>query len=247
MIKPLYDPKDGPMRVIGFMSGSGSNIRKLIEHQKVLGDNVYRIVALFSDTPDSNVQKFHQEFHIPVAIHNIARFYEQKGAPRSDLSLRAAFDQEALDMLQGFNAQTAAYGGYMSILSPVLVNAFLGVNVHPADLSIRKPNGKPVYTGGKAVKKAIDAGERALRATTHLMASEVDCGEILMVSPPVDVNPNESYDQNQSRLKEGGDWKIFPKTLEYLAQGRFGRDDEHGRLHFDGKLIPAGIRLEDLT
>jgi folate-dependent phosphoribosylglycinamide formyltransferase PurN len=245
MMTPLYDPKNGPMRVVGFMSGSGSNIRKLIEHQKALGDKVYQIVALFSDNPDSNALAFSQEFKIPVAIQSIDKFYARRGKPRNDLSLRPEFDQGTLDMLRGFDAPVAAYGGYMSILSPVLVNAFLGVNVHPADLSYRKPNGKPLYTGGKAVKKAIDAGEHVLRATTHLMASEVDCGEILMISPSVDVNPEESYDQNQSRLKEGGDWKIFPKTLEYIATGRFGRDD--GKLCFDGMLIPSGIRLEDIT
>jgi hypothetical protein len=52
----------------------------------------------------------------------------------------------------------------------------------------------------------------------------------------------KSIDEHQSKLKEAGDWKIFPLTLQYIAEGRYARD-EKGDLYFDGKQIPSGIRL----
>lgn len=50
-------------------------------------------------------------------------------------------------------------------------------------------------------------------------------------------------DQHQNRLKEIGDWVIFPRTLEYLADGRYSQD-EQCNLYFDDKPIPQGLSLE---
>ena len=50
-------------------------------------------------------------------------------------------------------------------------------------------------------------------------------------------------DANQDRLKEAGDWVVFPMTLQYVAEGRFAAD-ESGAVYFDGEPVPAGLRLE---
>lgn len=245
-LQPLYNPAKGVMRVIGFMSGSGSNIRRLLEHQRELGEKVYNIVALFSDRTGSNAPQIGKEFDVPVVVRDIDAFYAKRGKLRKDLSLRPEFDIEAYRLLRPLEASVAAFGGYMSILSHVFVHAYLGVNVHPADLSVLKQNGTPKYTGDRAVAKAINAGETHLRSSTHIMANKVDCGPILMRSTQMEVNLLESAQQNQDRLKVHGDLVIFPRTLEYLAQGRFTRDTETKIIHFDGKPIPFGVKLEDI-
>lgn len=82
----------------------------------------------------------------------------------------------------------------------------------------------------------------------------MDYGRILMISTPLPVNLPEGFDpgnkeqvkavsdEHQNRLKEMGDWVIFPRTLEFLADGRYSQDDQR-RLYFDGKEIPQGVRL----
>lgn len=55
--------------------------------------------------------------------------------------------------------------------------------------------------------------------------------------------PLNKEDKHQNRLKEIGDWVIFPRTLEFLADGRYSQDDQR-KLYFDGKEIPQGVRLE---
>lgn len=246
----LYDPKKSKiMRVAGFMSGTGTNPVKIIEHGKRLeaekGRSPYEVVVIFSEKPPSprnRIEYIGQNFRIPIVTRNMTEFYERKDKPINDLSIRPEFDTGTVEALKQFNASVAAYAGYMKIATDPLIKAFLGVNVHPADLSIMEGD-KRKYTGDHAVRDAIKAGETEIRATTHLIEPEVDYGRILMISPPVLVNPDSSFDENQDRLKEKGDWVIFPQTLEWLADGRYSQD-EKGNLHFDSEPIPNGVRLE---
>jgi phosphoribosylglycinamide formyltransferase 1 len=257
-IRPIHDPQEGPLRVIGLMSGSGSNLRRILEHQHKLqadtGASPFELVALFSDCFDSQAPAIGKDFDLPVVIRDINGFYRKRGAPKRDLSVRAAFDRETVEMLAPFGAKVAAYGGYMSVATAPLMEAFLGVNVHPADLSATV-DGNRRWTGDHAVRDAIVAGEKTIASTTHIIEPEVDGGRILMISSPLEVEipagadlseKNTALtveDQNQERLKEAGDWVIFPKTLEYIATGRYGVGDS-GLLHFDGEGIPEGLRLE---
>lgn len=249
-MEPLYDPTRGRMRVAGLMSGSGSNLRKIIEHSE---NAPYKVVVIFSDNPASNAQKIGKEYGIPVVVRDISAFYRAVGKPRKDLAARAEFDSGTVGELMSFGVDVAAYAGYMSIATPSLVNAFLGINVHPADLSIVDGDRRK-YTGDHAVRDAIISGERELRASTHIIEPTVDYGRILMISTPIQVSLPELFDAgdkkmvelvadlHQKKLKEVGDWVIFPKTLEYIASGRYSRDGS-GKLFFDGGELVSGLRL----
>ena len=37
---PLYDPHNGVMRIAGFMSGSGTNLRRILEYERELEQEV---------------------------------------------------------------------------------------------------------------------------------------------------------------------------------------------------------------
>jgi folate-dependent phosphoribosylglycinamide formyltransferase PurN len=258
MLRPFHDPATGPLRVIALLSGSGSNLRRILEHRARLaadrGRATFDVVGLFSDAWDSRAAEIGREHDLPVLIRDIGAWYSRRGLPRKDLDARREYDAETVRLLAPFEARAAAYAGYMSVATRPLVEAFLGINVHPADLSI-ETGGRRRFVGAHAVRDAIRAGETALRSTTHLVEAEVDGGRLLAVSPPTAVTIPAGADppdretlrrisaEHQERLKEGGDWVVFPRTLEWLADGRFAQD-ESGRLHFDGRPVPAGVRME---
>lgn len=254
MTKPLYDPANGLMMVVGLMSGSGTNLRKIIEYERVAGklDHKlpYHVAVIFSDNSESNAVSIGKDYNLPVVIRDKKMFYAAEGKPLKDLKVRAEFDAENVKILNSFGATVAAYAGYMSIATKPLIDAFLGINVHPADLSVLNAEGKRKYTGDHAVMDAIIAGEKYIRSTTHIIEEKVDGGRILMISEPVAVeqtnpdaqNMKEFADKHQNELKEKGDWMIFPKTLEYIAKGRYSKDF-NGNLYFDGKPIPYGLKL----
>ena len=260
---PIFDPEQQgrPMRVAAFMSGSGTNIMRLLEYEKTLkaqdGRSPFEIIFIFSDRSDGGCagERIALENGLPYFSYDIRAYHAGKTIKRTvanaeGLAARRGYDRLAGTLAEAFQIDIIALGGYMSYTT-------LGrcVNVHPADLSLLDEGGNRKYVGDQAVHDAIAAGERELRASTLWTDEGVDTGPLLMVSDPVPVvlpEPLEDLLENRSRfdrvadhhqeqLKEAGDWKIFPRTIELIARGRFAFDPK-GKVCLDGSPVPVGYR-----
>ncbi len=251
------------MRVACFVSGSGTNARRIIE-RSLEEISRYEVSLIFTDVRDDRLRlsgdkrckakDIADEYGISYACEDIRDYYKEKGVKRTDLSLRPEFDRLVVEKLAPYGVDIIALAGYMSITTWPLLEAYEGrmVNVHPADLSIMEGNERK-FVGIHVVRDAILAGERELRASTHVVREKVDHGEILVVSEPVPVGLPEELVQDkkllraivgehQERLKEQGDWVIFPLTIQMIAEGRFSLDGE-GNVYVDGAPAPRGYRL----
>ena len=262
-IMPIFDHEKAgrPMRVAAFMSGSGTNIMKLIEREKELktkeGTSPFEVVFIFSDRSDGACagEKIALDNGIPYFSHDIRMFHRVRSLKRSvntpeGMAARTEYDRIARGLVDAFGIDVIALGGYMSYIT---LNRC--VNVHPADLSICLRDGRRKYVGDNAVRDAILAGETMLRASTLWTDKGVDTGPVLMVSEPLSVDlpePLESLtkdkekfleivDDHQARLKAVGDWKIFPLSIEMIARGRFALD-EANNVYVDGEPAPEGYR-----
>ncbi len=130
-----------------------------------------------------------------------------------------------------------------------------GVNDHPADLSLVDGAGRRRFTGDHAVRDAILAGERELRASTLWIDQGEDSGPLLLVSDPLPVElpapparlagrpprPWPGWPPGTSAAQEAGDWVIFPLTVRLIAAGRLGLT-AGGVVTLDGVPRPAGVR-----
>lgn len=258
-LKPLFDPQAAgrPLRVAAFMSGSGTNIRRLLERKSPH----YEIAFIFSDVAHEKCQgqNISREYGLPYFAYDTRRFHELKGIKRTvatpeGLAARREYDQVAAKILAAFAVDIIALGGYMSFLT-----LSGGVNVHPADLSLTDDSGNRRYVGDDAVYDAIMAGEKELRSSTLWIDQGVDSGPLLMVSealavdlpaPLIELKDDAERlrtlaDEHQERLKERGDWVVFPLTVELIGQGRLALD-EKGVAHLDGKPYPQGVRPSDI-
>jgi folate-dependent phosphoribosylglycinamide formyltransferase PurN len=253
------------MRIALFISGSGTNGVKIIE--KSLKSNInFEVVLIFSDVKDTRRKKngvkmcrakdISLKYNIPYEFVDIRDFYAERGLKRTDLSIRPDFDALVLEKLKDYELDLIANAGYMSIMTPVFLDKYSGkiVNVHPADLSIMDDK-KRKYVGIHVVEDAILAGEREIRSSTHIVREEVDHGEILIISEPVQLESELSIKSlqedrkllkktvsvYQNRLKEKGDWVIFPLTIKMISEGRFALGSDG--VYLDGKYMPTGFRL----
>jgi phosphoribosylglycinamide formyltransferase-1 len=249
------------MRVACFISGSGTNARKIIErsHQQ---DASYEVELIFTDVKDETLDKewnkacraldIAGEYGIAYECIDIMDFYRSKGqASKKDLSLRPEFDKQVVAAVEKYAIDLIALAGYMSITTMPLLDRYDGriVNVHPADLTITI-SGERKYVGMHTVRDAILAGEKEIRATTHVVREKVDAGEILVVSKAVPIKLPEGaslealcedkellrsvVEEHQDRLKRLGDWEIYPLTVQMIGGGRFAL--ECGEVYLDGKL-----------
>jgi folate-dependent phosphoribosylglycinamide formyltransferase PurN len=267
--QPIYALKgDAPMRVACFVSGSGTNARRIIE-RSLEEDSLYEASLIFTDVRNDRLRKSGEkrcrakdiadEYGISYECEDIRDFYRERGVKRSDLRLRPEFDRLVVEKVAPYGVDLVALAGYMSITTRPLLEAYEGrmVNVHPADLSIMEGDDRK-FVGIHVVRDAILAGERELRASTHVVREKVDHGEILVVSEPIPIRLPEGavleelaqdkkllgviVDEHQGRLKERGDWVIFPLTIQMIAEGRFALDGE-GSVYVDGAPAPRGYRL----
>ena len=265
--KPIYDREKGRMRVACFASGSGTNARRIIE-RSLEPDSLYDVVLMFSDVRDSRTKKsgdkmckakdIAKEFDVGYEFEDIRDFYKEKGVPRRDLSVRPEFDERVIKKIAPYDLDLICNAGYMSIMTLPILKEYSGriINVHPADLTIMEGNDRK-YVGIHVVEDAILAGEKEIRATTHIVREKVDYGEVLVLSEamPVKLPPGVTMSQlvndkglrkrvvgeHQERLKERGDWIIYPLTVQLIAEGRFSLDVDG--VYFDGKKVPNGVRL----
>ena len=268
--RKMFDPsiRQKPMRIACFMSGSGTNVIKILENQQTRTENPpYKVVLIFTDVFDPSNQKCRAQsiastHHINYEHNDIAEFYRRQGrGNKKDLSLRPEYDRITVETIEKYDLDLIALCGYMSIVTRPLIERYNDrvVNVHPADLSVRQGDHRK-YTGLNAVRDAILSGEKKLYSTTHIVREKVDYGEILMRSKPIDVilpegislnnlrDPGNAHimkkiaSDHQDRLKEQGDWIIYPKTLEMIGEGRYAVNGQ-GNVYVDNVLAPNGIRL----
>lgn len=249
MLRPVYDPKQGSMNVVGLISGSGTRLIDLLEHQAMLdsaGGSPYKVVGVFSDSPRSKAKQIGERFNIPAIVRDLRNFCKQRDKKITDLNAREEFDRETVLRLAELKADVAVYAGYVWVATPPLVEGFIGVNGHPADLSV-KTNEKRAYAGGDGIGAALSAGETKLFATTHLVIPEVDEGPLLVISKPVEVEQDPGMDakvrwRKYLKLVNRKLTEIFPLTIENLASGNFECDDA-GLMYFKGRQIPDGLRM----
>ena len=250
MLTPLYDPKKGRMKIAALVSGSGVSLLGILEQEKQmqkLGTAPYEVVAIFTENPASKAAELGRQYNVPVLANDIKKFYAKRGAKVSDLKVREEFDRETVALLAEVRPDVLAYAGYVWITTKPLVDAFMGINFHPADLSIEE-GGVKKYAGAHGVRDALLAGESQIAATLHIVTTEVDSGPILLISDPIKVERKEGDDLEEVsryylKLLNKEKAPLFARAAKDLAGGRFKRD-ERGLLYYGERPIPRGYRLE---
>lgn len=127
---------------------------------------------------------------IATIPHSIRAFYAVTGSAIGDMEARRQYDERTVRRLAPFKPDLIVLSGYRYLLTAPMLDEFPGriVNIHPGDLLERRPDGRPRYSGLRAVRDAIAAGEAITRASAHLIDSELDgAGPLILRSWPFPV------------------------------------------------------------
>jgi phosphoribosylglycinamide formyltransferase-1 len=187
------------LSVVVLISGSGSNLRALLEATEDPRMPV-RILAVGSDNAASGLE--HAElFGLPTFVVDPNAF-----------ETREAWAKVLLDNVKFWNPDLVVLAGFMKLLPPAFVAALSPnlINTHPSLL--------PKYPGAHAVRDALADGAKVTGVTIHVVDEGVDTGPHI-AQAEVAVLPDETEFELHERIKVV-ERELLVKTVADIAKQR---------------------------
>ncbi|HEY1809288.1 MAG TPA: phosphoribosylglycinamide formyltransferase [Acidobacteriaceae bacterium] len=190
------------MRNLGILlSGRGSNfiaIADAISAGKIPDAQIAVVISNLADAPGLAVAR--QRGLTAVAI-------EARGRKRAE------HDQEIVSCLREHQVELVCLAGYMRLLSPEFVGAFMGriVNIHPSLL--------PAFPGLDAQLQAFEYGVQVSGCTVHFVDEQLDHGAIILQRPAA-VLPTDDAHTLADRILEQ-EHVAYPEAIARVLSGRY--------------------------
>lgn len=186
-----------PVRVAVLISGTGSNLRALVEG----ASNAYAVALVLSNRAEAPGLAWAAERGIATLALPHAPYGKDRQAHE------AALDEA----LRAHDIEVVALAGYMRVLTPWLVGRWSGrmLNIHPSLL--------PKYPGLDTHRRALDAGDPEAGCTVHLVSEGVDEGPILDQAR-VPVLKGDTPETLAARVLEA-EHRLYPAALAAFCAG----------------------------
>ena len=170
-----------PLRVAVLCSHRAPGLLELLDDPR--RGALFDVIACISSEHDFAGREAIMQRGVLTFVHDIHDFYRAWNARLGDLTLRAHYDEGIVQRLAPHDVDVVILCSYLYIVTAPLLDAYPAhvVNIHHSDL--------PKYPGLHAVRDAISAGERATRATAHLVTPQLDAGPPIVRSWPFAVHP----------------------------------------------------------
>ena len=137
---------------------------------------------------------------------------------------REAFGQQLVDTLNSYHVDLVVLAGYLVILPEILIKNFENriINIHPSLIPSFCGMG---YYGLKVHEAVLARGNKVTGATVHFVDDGADTGPIIL-QKAVDVKNGDTPEILQKRVMEEAEWKILPKAIDLIANGKVKVEDK---------------------
>ncbi|GKT12182.1 MAG: phosphoribosylglycinamide formyltransferase 1 [Thiomicrorhabdus sp.] len=194
-----------PIRIAVLISGNGSNLQSIIDHQKI-HTYEYEIALVISNKVDAFGLTRAQNAQINTQVIDHTQF-----------DSRSAFDGQLQKELESAKIDLIVLAGFMRILTPELTSHFLGkmINIHPSLL--------PKYTGLHTHKRALEAGDKEHGLSIHFVTPELDGGPVILQAK-VDICDDDTEASLRAKVHVQ-EHTAYPLAIEWFAQGKLELKD----------------------
>ena len=187
------------------VSGGGTNLQALIDAQ---GSGVIKsgeIKLVLSSNENAYALERAKNANIQTCVIR-----------RKDFESQDEFDDALLKTLKDNSIELVVLAGFMTILTPRVINEFSSriINVHPS--LIPSFCGKGFY-GLKVHEEALKRGVKVSGATVHFVTEVCDGGPIL-AQKAVDVLEGDTPETLQKRIMEQCEWVLLPQVTEDVCR-----------------------------
>jgi phosphoribosylglycinamide formyltransferase-1 len=184
------------LSVVALISGSGSNLRALLEAANN-PLNGFKIIAVGSDNAADGLA--HAElFGVPTFVVTPSAFEN-----------RDQWADVLYDNVMHFNPDLVVLAGFMKILPAGFVGALSPnlINTHPSLL--------PAFPGAHAVRDALAAGAKVTGVTIHVVDEGVDTGPHIAQREVEVLSDDNEYDLHE-RIKSV-ERELLVETVKKIA------------------------------
>jgi formyltetrahydrofolate-dependent phosphoribosylglycinamide formyltransferase len=184
-----------------FVSGSGTNLQALLDHQ--VNDPPWRIRVVVSDRDGAGALL--RAADAGVATRVVTTRGRDADAIAADTML--ILDEHAIDVI--------FLAGYLSLVPAAIVFAYRGriLNIHPGLLPAF--GGQGMY-GMRVHRAVIESGASVSGATVHLVDEEFDRGDIV-AQWPVAVLPGDTPESLAARVLVA-EHRLYPMAADHVCR-----------------------------
>lgn len=195
------------MNIAVLVSGGGTNLEAIIENLKQEQVSNVKVSVVISNKSDAYALERAKNHGIPSVCIS-PRAYETKDK----------FSEVLLHTLREYQVDLVVLAGYLVIVPKQVIRAYENriINIHPSLIPSFCGDG---YYGLKVHEAVLARGCRVTGATVHFVDEGTDTGPILL-QQAVEVEQGDTKEILQRRVMEQAEWKILPRAIRLIADGK---------------------------
>lgn len=195
------------LKIAVCVSGGGTNLQAIIDGIKYEMITNTEISVVISNNIDAYALVRADKNEIP-AVCVSPKNYET----------REAFHEALLETLDSYGVDLVVLAGFLVVLPPAMIEKYKNriINIHPSLIPSFCGKG---YYGIKVHEAVLERGVKITGATVHFVDEGTDTGPIIL-QQAVKVVQGDTPERLQRRVMEEAEWKILPKAIHLIANGR---------------------------
>lgn len=204
---------DQPLRVVVMVSGGGTNLQAIIDSVKNGTITNTQIVGVISNNKNAYALKRAEENDIPSMC-----------VSPKDFETRDIFNEKLLEAVDSYEPDLIVLAGFLVVIPPEMIKKYENrmINIHPSLIPSFCGKG---YYGLKVHEAALARGVKVVGATVHFVDEGTDTGPIIL-QKAVEVQQGDTPEVLQRRVMEQAEWKILPKAIDLIANGKVRVEDK---------------------
>lgn len=200
------------LRVVVMVSGGGTNLQAIIDR---VSDGTIRnteIVGVISNNKNAYALERARNHGIPAICIS----------PK-DFESRDIFNEKLLEAVDTYEPDLVVLAGFLVVIPAAMIAKYRNrmINIHPSLIPSFCGTG---YYGLKVHEAALKRGVKVVGATVHFVDEGTDTGPIIL-QKAVEVQNGDTPEVLQRRVMEQAEWKILPKAIDLIANGKVKVED----------------------
>lgn len=202
------------LKVVVLVSGGGTNLQAIIDAVEAKTITNTEIIGVISNNKNAYALERAKKHGIQALCIS----------PK-DYESREAFNNAFLDELNKLNPDLIVLAGFLVVIPEKMIKQYENkiINIHPSLIPSFCGTG---YYGLKVHEAALKRGVKVVGATVHFVDEGTDTGPIIL-QKAVEVEQGDTPSILQHRVMEQAEWKILPKAVDLIANGKVTVKDGH--------------------